>query len=176
MKIEARLEKAELECLEGLNHLWIHLGCVDCSTIVNFRLHLDFPDGICLLKNLNDFPEDQSHTVTVPKVDQNLDMVFELFTEKKLPLGRIFLTLFFSFQDHGQFCKGQKQIPLTIVSEESSDKIIMDQEVVSLVEKIEKNREQGYTFETFPKVIQETLTELSPLERKYRIDGVCGAV
>ncbi len=176
MKVEARLEKAELECLEGLNHLWIHLECVDCSVIVNFRLHLDFPEGICLLKNLNDFPEDQSHTVTVPKVDQNLDMVFELFTEKKLPLGRIFLILLFSFQNHGQFYKDQRQIPLTIVSEEASDKIIMDQEVVSLVEKMKKHTKQGYTFETIPRVIQEAITELSPLERKYRIDGVCGAV
>ncbi|WP_274400026.1 hypothetical protein [Sporolactobacillus sp. CQH2019] len=171
--IQVKLEKNQLECFEGLNHLWIHISRPAVSEIVNFRLRLILPKGVGAQKNLNHFPEDEDHAVTVPEIIKDIDLIFELFTEEELLPGRLFLTIAFSYLLNDRLYDGKKQIPLMIVPEEMSDQIAPDSEVVSLVEKIKRDRAREWgqhSFVVFP-AVQTVEYELSPLEKKYRIQG-----
>ncbi|MFT8316720.1 MAG: hypothetical protein ABF651_00445 [Sporolactobacillus sp.] len=66
MNSQVALEKKQLECSEGMNHLLIHISGSDISEIDNLQLHLTLPKGINALKNLNHFIEDTDHKVTIP--------------------------------------------------------------------------------------------------------------
>lgn len=173
MNVNALLEKQQLECTEGLNHLLIHIDASTISGIKNFRMDLSLPEGISAHKNLNNFPENERHEVTIPEIHEDTDLIFEFVTEGELPLGQLFIDITSSYVLHGKLIKCKKYIPLMIVSEEMSDQIVPDPEIVSRVAKLKndfKQESEQYSFVILP--AQEIENGLSPLEKRYRIQGL----
>lgn len=178
MNIQVKLEKDQLECCEGLNHLLIHIDGSDTSEMNNFRLHLALPEGIHAFKNLSSFPENDQHVVAISRICAKTDVIFELFTEGDLPVGQVFLTITLSYALRDRRQSFQTRVPLMIVSEEISHQIAADPEVSSLVAKLINNgkqTEKQYSFVVLP-TIQETGYKISPLEKKYRIQGLFEAI
>lgn len=175
MNVQVKLEKKQLECSEGLNHLLINIDHI--SRIEDFQLNLLLPKGISALQNLNNFPENDQYKVTIPEIHEDTNVTFELFTEGTIPLGELFITVTLSYILHGQLFECQKHVPLMIVSEEMSDQIIPDPEVVSRVAKLKSDCKQEWEQHSFVilPVIQESEYKLSPLEKRYRIQGSCEA-
>ncbi|MFX3617042.1 MAG: hypothetical protein ACE3JK_05920 [Sporolactobacillus sp.] len=171
MNIQVALEKKQLECSEGMNHLLIHLCGSDISEIDNFQLHLTLPKGINALKNLNHLIEDTDHTVTILHLHEDTDLIFELFTGDRIPLDQLLITVTLSYRLRSQLYESKKRVPLMIVSEEISDQIMIDSEIASRVAKIKSESEkEPHSFVSLP-VLQQLENEHSPLEEKYRIQS-----
>ncbi|WP_028983684.1 hypothetical protein [Sporolactobacillus terrae] len=172
MDVQITLEKTQLECSEGMTHLLVH---IDHSSAVpnKMMIRLGLPNGINALKNLNQFSEDADHNVTLIDRHEDVDLVFELFTEEDLPIGSLLLMVTLSCMFNGKQYKRTMQVPLAIVPEERSEQIPVNAEIASYVAKIKNNQrqhEEQIRYVVLPPLQARDYTR-SPLEKKHCIQG-----
>lgn len=177
MKMNIQLEKTEMECAEGLNHVMITLvnesRCMPMPS--NLQIHLELPSGLYASKNKTDFPENSTHTVTLAEVRKEAVILFELFTEDAVPIHNTHLTLSVLWMMGNQQKRTQQRIPLQFVSEDAADQIIINRDVANYAAKLKADSstdESGHFFHSLP--LLTSACEPSPLEKKYRMDGLTG--
>jgi hypothetical protein len=173
MNVEVKLEKKQLECQDGINHAWIHIELPLSSEIRDFKLMPIAPKGIEFSSILNDVLENSHHEICIQKLNQDLDLFYEFVTETSV-LGQQVLKFHYSFQYQGHYFEHTESVPLIIVPEEESDQIQVDRSVTNRVLEIIQEQKNASQLVLPPKIIEVNLGELSPLERRYRIDGLCG--
>lgn len=172
--IQARLEKEQMECTEGTNHLWIHFDAACPTGAEEPRLRLVLPQGLHALKNLNGFPEDQPGTIHIPNSHDRIDLIIELFTEEAIPCRKSLFVIVFSYRLDDHYYEEKKRLCLSTVPEDMIGGIQIDLEVAAHVKALKKYSDPETEADTFlfiPAIAQPSENKLSPLEKKYRMDG-----
>lgn len=170
MNIEIKLEKKQLECQDGINHAWVHIEGSH-SEIRHFKLMPIAPKGIDFLPILNDLLENSHHEICIQKLNQDLDLFYEFVTETSA-LGQQFIKFHYSFHFQGHYFEHTESVSVVIVPEEESDQIQIDRSVTNQVLKLMQEKQKTKQLVQPPKIIEVSLGELAPLEKKYRIDGL----
>ncbi|GGL61745.1 hypothetical protein [Sporolactobacillus putidus] len=177
--ILAKLAKTKMECWEGTNHVWIHIDSAHLAEVAELHLCLYLPEGLRTLRNLNGYPEDKNGTISITAPNEDIDLIIEIYTEGSVPHGKVSLSLDLSFNLQGQIHEDKLQLPLIIVPEEMSEQIRVDPEVaahVMTMKNLNKPEFEEGPIVIIPPTTQLSENKLSPLEKKYRIDGCVRAI
>ncbi|WCK54093.1 hypothetical protein PP175_22745 [Aneurinibacillus sp. Ricciae_BoGa-3] len=166
-----RLAKSKMENEEGMNHVWIQITPPPSYHLKNARLTLHLPPEVYRLENLNGYFEDEKGVILLGSVIQQEEIMIEIYTQQEVPLQKTQITASLSYKDkQNQLVQVTSSIPLQLVAENEMDDAAIDEEVVSRLKKLsEANAYEGMSVQ--PIQIQYIASQLSDLEKKYRIDG-----
>lgn len=170
--LDIRLAKSKMENEEGMNHLWIHIHSLSSQTPRHAQITIHLPNGVCRLENLNGYFEDGDTSILLGSISHELDIMIEIYTQQEVACGKTDISVNLSYTDaQNQKKELTSSIPLYLVSENEMDDVKIDKEVISQLEKLNKEN-AGEGLIRLPFQTQYLTNELSSLERKYRIDCI----
>lgn len=169
-----RLAKPVMENEEGMNHLWIQVN----EYIADGRIQIQLPYGIYRKKNLNEYPENESGIIELDKACSGCDVLIEIYTEELVSFEACDIIVVLESRDQNNT---QRRIihslPLTLVSEDRMNEVIMDEDVAARVKQLHNPFNDGTEkdlrndwYVVIPPLTAAQLNDLSELEKKYRVD------
>ncbi|HJV47299.1 MAG TPA: hypothetical protein VJ824_16400 [Bacillota bacterium] len=174
--ITIRSAKSHMENEEGMNHLWIKIIPPEELT-EQTCIHIDLPKGVQRLPNVNGYKENEQGWIYIDEITFQHDLLIEIYTTSSIECGdsTIFAQVVFKQQNQEDIVM-DSSLCLPIVSEESMDQLVVDEEVVSLVKRKLAERSEGDTVKgkerdyvvIHPKLYELSI-EMTELEKKYRI-------
>ncbi|MEK4516828.1 hypothetical protein NSS64_16190 [Paenibacillus sp. FSL H8-0122] len=172
--IHIRFAKSAMENEEGMNHLWLQIA--PPGGVQNVRLQLILPAGLHRFPNLNGTVEDSSGRMWINDTQSVTDLYVEIFTREPVPCGEYSLAVELSYTDRDGTGTSVKQvIPLKVVSEEESEEIRTNEEVVRRIKELHLtpgSSEPAHCNEYTPaKLIRLDSNAMSEWEKKYRVEG-----
>ncbi|MBP1994473.1 hypothetical protein [Paenibacillus eucommiae] len=171
--IKTKFTKSAMENEEGMNHLWIQIAPIGQADQVHVQIVL--PAGVHRLHNLSGFPETAAKEIQLPNPLAAADLVIELFTRDPVMPGEKTVIVALTYKDsEGKHSRLEHYVPLSILAEEESDSLLVDEEAVAYIKELLLHRGLEHkTFIDYSKtpVIRIDPNKYSDLEKKYRIEG-----
>lgn len=174
MKI--KLAKSRMENEEGINHLWIEIPSFVFEAAEQLQFHISLPKGVFRLNNLNGYHEDKNGTILIDDFSKNQALIIEIFTQEPVPFSKGTICVELNYKDNlNQEKKINNCIPLSFVSDDEMDLLVIDEEVTNRVKQlrnrcIDDEKSQETHFVIVPPNIHNVSNHLSELEKKYRVD------
>jgi hypothetical protein len=172
--IKTRFTKSAMENEEGMNHLWIQVTPI--GHVENVRIQITLPAGIHRLNNLSSYHETDFQEIEIPNPLIENNVVVEMFTRDPVMSGEktIIVAVIYKERDN-KHTRVEHYVPLSVVSEEEIDSLIIDEEAVDFIKELlkQQHRDNHQEFIDYsqPKIIRIESNKYSDLEKKYRIEG-----